>query len=179
MHAAPIPNQQEIRDNAAFEALMWAFARPGSVQSLPEPGCECLLLALVDRECRVFADTPQLAELVQRSGAAFVPPTEADHAFLTGSERILQVLEVLPAGSALYPDDGATLILSAQIGTGTALHLAGPGIEIGTRLSLGGLPKSFIALRAQRNRYPEGIDIAIVDGTRVVALPRSTHVEVL
>ena len=35
------------------------------------------------------------------------------------------------------------------------------------------------ALRESRIRYPEGVDIAFVDGARLVALPRSTRLEVL
>ncbi|NNU80356.1 phosphonate C-P lyase system protein PhnH [Halovulum dunhuangense] len=179
MLTAPQPNVDEIRDNAAFEALMWAFSRPGSVQALPEPGLDCLALALIDRECRVFADTPHLSALVSRAGASLVPAAEADHAFLSGHSRARETLEALPAGSALYPDDGATLIVAATIGEGATLRLTGPGIETETRISLGGLPEGFFALRDARIRYPEGVDIAIVDGARLVALPRSTRVEVL
>jgi len=179
MQTVTRPTPEAARDNAAFEALMWAFARPGTVQALPEAGPDCLLLALVDRECRVFADTPRLASLARRTGAALVPAAEAGHAFLSGPERALQVLAALPAGSPLYPDRGATLVLPATIGAGRSLRLRGPGIEAEAALSLGGLPDGFFALRESRNRYPEGVDIAFIDGARLVALPRSTMLEVL
>jgi alpha-D-ribose 1-methylphosphonate 5-triphosphate synthase subunit PhnH len=175
--ASPLPSTEERRENAAFEALMWAFARPGTVQPLPEPGPEALIAALVDRECRVATDDPALADLVRRTGAVLAPAAEADHAFLAGTETALAVLEALPAGSALYPDEGATLVLPAWIGTGRTLRLTGPGVDGVVDLALGGLPEGFLALRARRNRYPEGVDIAFVDGARVVALPRSTQVE--
>ncbi|WP_423785439.1 phosphonate C-P lyase system protein PhnH [Haematobacter massiliensis] len=34
-------------------------------------------------------------------------------------------------------------------------------------------------IRAERVTYPLGFDLFIVDGDRVIGLPRSTHIEVL
>jgi alpha-D-ribose 1-methylphosphonate 5-triphosphate synthase subunit PhnH len=174
----PLPDADEIRDNAAFEALMWAFARPGTTHDLPT-GMADLILALVDRECRVMTDDPALARLAAATGAALVAAEAADHAFLAGAEAALATLAALPAGSALYPDQGATLVLPARIGAGQTLRLTGPGIETTVELRLGGLPPGFLPLRDARCRYPEGVDIVFVDGRRLAALPRSTVVEVL
>jgi alpha-D-ribose 1-methylphosphonate 5-triphosphate synthase subunit PhnH len=174
----PAPTPDDLRDTAAFEALMWALARPGTVQTLPD-GMADLALALLDRETRVHAEDPALAGLVAQTGAALVTAGRADHAFCTTAAGAMAALAVLPAGSALYPDDGATLVMAARIGTGARLRLTGPGIDGQAEVLLGDLPEGLFDLRSARCRYPEGIDMVFVDGRRIVGLPRSTAVEVL
>lgn len=176
--ALPQPSLDDLRDTATFEALMWAMARPGTVHDLPE-GVADLALALLDRETRVHAEDPALARRIAATGASQVTPDRADHAFCTTAAGAMAALAVLPVGSALYPDEGATLVMPAMIGTGPQLRLTGPGIEVQTNLRLGGLPEGLLDLRSARCRYPEGIDLVLVDGRRIVALPRSTAVEVL
>jgi alpha-D-ribose 1-methylphosphonate 5-triphosphate synthase subunit PhnH len=176
--ALPQPTLDDLRDTAAFEALMWAMARPGTVHSLPE-GLADLALALLDRETRVHAEDPALAYCIAATAAALVTPDRADHAFCATAEGAMAALAVLPVGSALYPDEGATLVMPATIGTGSLLRLTGPGIDGHSSLRLGGLPEGFLDLRSARCRYPEGIDLVLVDGRRIVGLPRSTAVEVM
>jgi len=177
--APPVPSPEEARDNAAFLALMWALARPGTVHELPEPGVLPLALALVDLECRVMADDPDLAARIAETGARLTTAPMADHAFLAVADKALGVLAQLPAGTPLYPDHGATLVLPAVIGRGERLRPTGPGISGQAEIALGGLPPGFFDLRAERCSYPAGIEIVFVDGARIVALPRSTRVEVL
>lgn len=174
----PQPTPDDLRDTAAFEALMWAMARPGTVHSLPE-GMADLALALLDRETRAHVEDPALARRIAATGAALVTPDRADHAFCATAEGAMAALAVLPVGSALYPDEGATLVMPATIDAGVHLRLTGPGIEGQATLRLGGLPAGLLDLRSARCRYPEGIDLVLVDGRRLVGLPRSTAVEVL
>jgi alpha-D-ribose 1-methylphosphonate 5-triphosphate synthase subunit PhnH len=176
--AIPQPTHDDLRDTAAFEALMWAMARPGTVHSLPE-GMADLALALLDQETCVHVEERALACRIAATGAALVAPDRADHAFCATAEGAMAALAVLPVGSALYPDEGATLVMPAIIGTGPSLRLTGPGIEGHSTLRLGGLPEGLLDLRSARCRYPEGIDLVFVDGRRLVGLPRSTAVEVL
>lgn len=176
--AVPVPAADDLRDNAAFEALMWAMARPGTVQDLPQ-GLADLVLALVDRECRVMTDDPALMQLVASTGAALAPAAQADHAFCLNPDAVLDVLATLPAGSPLYPDQGSTLVVPATLGQGQPLRLSGPGIDGSATVRVGGLPDGFFAARAGRCCYPAGIEVVLVDGRRVMALPRSTGVEVL
>lgn len=176
--AAPLPDAEELRDNASFEAILGALSRPGTLHALPEPGLLPVALALLDRECRFAADDPVLAARLALTGAQPVPLARADHAFLDLSDAPDR-LATLPAGSQLYPDQGATVIAAARLGEGPELELTGPGIRDTARIRLGGLAPGLWAARARLCRYPEGIEMILVDGPRLLAIPRSTTVREL
>lgn len=180
MRTAPTPDADEIRDNAAFEATLWALSRPGQIRNLPAPGVLTVVHALIDRECRACAEDISTQTALGALGAQIVPVHQADHAILpaateTDTARIAQ----LHTGDALYPESGATVIVPARIGSGTALRLTGPGVETQTQLDLDDVHPSLWAIRARLCAYPLGIDMIFVDDMRVAALPRSTMVEVL
>lgn len=176
----PAPDAFEAATNATFEALMWALSRPGTVQTLPAPGMAGLAQALVDAECKVFCDDPALTRFVATTGAAPAPAVGADHAFLLlDSAEGLAHLAQIPVGSALYPDEGATVATFARFGEGQKLRLTGPGIATFVDIALGGLAPGLWALRAARCCYPAGFDLFVLCGTSVIGLPRSTHIEVL
>lgn len=180
MRAYPQPDADEARDNAAFAAVLNAFARPGTVHALPEPGARAVALALIDRECRVFADTEPMQALLRTTGASIVPAELADHVFTAlRSDGELARFARLTVGDRLYPDSGATVIAPATVGAGQALRLTGPGIETQTEIRLDGLSPRLWALRAGLCRYPLGVDLLFHDGAQVLAIPRSTSVEVL
>ena len=174
----PVPDATEIRDNATFEAVLGAMSRPGTVHRLPEPGAEPLILALLDRECRVWAEDPALETAIRRTGASLVPSELAGHVFLElDTPAALARLARVTPGDPLYPDEGATVIAPARLGTGRELRLSGPGIEGEARLRLDGLDAAVWQVRADLCRYPLGIEMIFVDGDRIAALPRSTKVE--
>lgn len=174
-----LPDAAELRSNSTFEALMWALARPGEVRTMPEPGLAPLVEALVDIECRAFGDTAELRRLIGETRAEVAESAgAADHVFLERLPDDLTPLSFLRCGSALYPDDGATVGIAAQIGQGQRLRLSGPGID-GVREIALALPAEFWRLRDELCLYPEGFDLFVVDGTDVVGLPRSTQIEVL
>lgn len=178
MDATPLPSATETRDNAAFDALLWALSRPGLTRSLPEPGEPPIIAALLDRECRVHSAEPRLVPDIMRTGAMISEIGLADHVFL-GLMTSSDVIELIAIGSDFYPDDGATVIIRARIGVGPALRLSGPGIDGDLKVQVEGLPDGFWAARAAHKRYPTGFDIFLIDGVNVMGLPRSTHVEVL
>lgn len=173
----PIPDDFEARTNTAFEALMWALSRPGTVQDLPMPGMAGIAEALIDRECRVFCDDVALTAQVASLGAAPVPVALADHVFLSvlDTARLAQV----QVGSDLYPDAGATVVAFARFGTGQRLRLNGPGIEATSEISIDAVDAGVWTLRAARCRYPAGFDLFLLSGAQVIGLPRSTQIEVL
>lgn len=175
----PVPDADEARDNATFAAILAALSRPGSVQSLPGPGAAAIALALIDRECRVWAEDPVLLAVLRRTGARIAPHDEAGHVFvsLADAEGIARMAGLAP-GSPLYPDEGATVITAATFGTGQPLRLSGPGIDGQMTVALSGLHPAVWATRAGLCRYPFGIEMLLIDGTRLMALPRSTLIEV-
>lgn len=178
----PIPSDFESRCNASFEALMWALSRPGLPRDLPcaqaQDSHAAIVDALIDRECAVFCDDPDLAQHVSRTGAAQVSMDLADHLFLDRLDAA-DDLRPLRQGSDLHPEDGATMILRAKLGEGQAVRLSGPGVDGTLELRIAGLPDGFWRSRAQVMRYPTGFDLFLTDGVTVVGLPRSTAVEVL
>jgi alpha-D-ribose 1-methylphosphonate 5-triphosphate synthase subunit PhnH len=178
MLAIPSPDEAEFRDNATFEAILWAFARPGERRRLPVSGSLAVGLALVDRECRVYAKDPALEEALRQTGATMVSLEAADHAFLPidNSEALTRLADI-SAGDPLYPDLGATVVVPARIGDGPELRLSGPGIETETRIRLGGVHRGLWPLRARLCAYPLGVEFIFVDGAEIVAIPRSTLIE--
>ena len=157
--SVPVPSPEETRCNAAFDALMWALSRPGLVRDLPDPGPAVIAETLLDRECAAFSAMGDLTSVIARTGAELVPLDKADHVFLGAdlTEADIDSLRGLRLGSDLHPEDGATLILPAQIGTGTRLRLSGPGVDGAINISLGGLPDVLWSLRAAMMRYPMGL----------------------
>ena len=90
----------------------------------------------------------------------------------------------LPLGSDEAPQTGATLIvevdaLSDQPLTGAiALTLRGAGIAGARNLAVAGLPAAFWQWRIDlQAELPRGVDLVLVCGTQLAAIPRSTRVE--
>ncbi|MEO1538133.1 MAG: phosphonate C-P lyase system protein PhnH [Pseudomonadota bacterium] len=174
----PQPSDFETLTNATFDALMWALSRPGLLRQLPEPGMAGMVDALIDRECRVFAASEALELRAARSGAEIVDVAEADHVFIDAISD-LGLLDQLSLGSDLYPETGATLVMPAQFGGGSALRLTGPGVDGEVIVRVDGLYPAFWEKRRNVMRYPMGFELFLIDGDRVLGLPRSTNVEVL
>lgn len=173
------PDAAEARCNATFEALMWAMARPGEPQALPETGLAAVIETLVDIECTIFAEDAGLRAYAADNGARVTAnPADADHVFLDSLDVSETLLAAIRCGSALYPDDGATVVANVARGLGHRLRLTGPGIDGAREVTLG-VSHAFWALRAQLCAYPEGFDLLLVDGPAVVGIPRSSMVEVL
>ena len=172
------PDRTEARSNASFEALMWAMSRPGEKRTLPEPGLTSIIETLIDLECTVFADSAELNAQLAATGARIAQePGMADHVFLDAMDRTGAGLGAIDCGTALYPDQGATVVARVAH-DGQRLRLTGPGIE-GVREVALDLAPQFWAQREQLCAYPAGFDLVLVDGRSVIAIPRSTRVEAL
>ncbi|WP_299373813.1 phosphonate C-P lyase system protein PhnH [uncultured Tateyamaria sp.] len=178
MLATPAPSSSETRDNTAFDALLWALSRPGLPRSLPEPGEASIIAALLDRECRVHSADPLLMPEIMRTGAELTDIEHADHVFL-GTMAGIEPLVQIATGSDFYPDDGATIIIRARLGTGQTLRLTGPGVDGSVTVQVDGLPDGFWAARMSHMRYPMGFELFLLDEDQVIGVPRSTTVEVL
>jgi alpha-D-ribose 1-methylphosphonate 5-triphosphate synthase subunit PhnH len=165
----------------AFRAALQAMARPGTVHRVSgarppaplSPAAGALALTLAEGDTPLWL-APSLggeavrAWLTFHTGAPFAPPAEARFAFGRWDELPLDALAI---GTPEYPDRSATLVV-AMDALGTAHRLSGPGIEAEAWLTVPD-PGFF---RANRARYPLGIDAFLTCGQRLAALPRTTRV---
>jgi alpha-D-ribose 1-methylphosphonate 5-triphosphate synthase subunit PhnH len=175
---------------AAFRAVMEAFARPGEIRTLRQvaapaplaPATAALVQALADYETPVwldpaFADASAVSGWIRfHTGAPFVKDVR-DAAFaLIADPLALPDFASFAVGTEDYPDRSTTLIVQVDRFEGHALTLSGPGIK-GTRsLAAAPLPGDFAErLQANRELFPRGVDLVLVAGAQVAALPRSVR----
>jgi len=171
------PTPDDLRDLAAYQALMGACARPGTIHALPEPGMGAIIQTLLDRETRVFVQEPELMPAVLKTGAILAELPEADHV-LFGRAFAPSILAEVAVGSDLYPDEGANVFLPAALNVGQRLRLSGPGIKDAREVQVN-VPTELWDIRAKAARYPMGFELWLIDGAEVLGIPRSTQVEVL
>ncbi|MGD8938053.1 MAG: phosphonate C-P lyase system protein PhnH [Gammaproteobacteria bacterium] len=167
-----------------FRLLLDAMARPGKCQTLinvPDNGpCALAVLAtLLDAEVSLAdphalldsADWPMLqAKSTNAETADFV---------LCDGTRTPDFTPKL--GSLHSPELSATLILMVEeLGQGnTHLQLSGPGIAGSQTLMIKGLDSQWLVLREDWVcAFPMGVDLILVAGKQVAALPRTSKVEV-
>lgn len=181
MNVSLRPTIADSRTNATFEEIMWALSRPGLVRTLPSAGLAAIGECLLDAECSfAVVDDAEFARALSKTRARSVPLQEADYVFATADtpEKTLEFAK-LRIGTLNYPDHAATLFIPARFGFGARLMLTGPGIKDRVTIAMDGIDPSFWRVRAQAVRYPLGWDVYLVDGDRVIGLPRSTRIEVL
>lgn len=101
-------------------------------------------------------------------------------AFAIADNRISsEQLNALSSGSAVAPETSATLIVQiAGLSGGRMLRLTGAGIAE-ERMIAPQLPECLIHELTERpHPFPLGIDLILTCGERLLAIPRTTHVEV-
>lgn len=175
---------------AVFRAVLDALSRPGRLQTLdasdglqaPAPlsrGLTALLLTLLDAETSLHLDGP-LASDAAWMYARFhtgVQPAEREAADFVAVRAADARLDNLRLGTDESPQHGATLIVDTTTLAGQSLVLSGPGIEHTQRIGLCGLSTAFWQQRiAQEKHFPRGVDLLIVCGSQLIAVPRSTHI---
>lgn len=180
-----------------FRALLEAMSRPGRLQELPARalhgieappplglGTAAALLTLLDAETSVclagaMASEPVRAWLRFHCGVREAAAACAAFFVVDAAHAGAAHWSALDAGSDEAPQRGATLIVEVPRlgadGEGLALRLHGPGIESTHRLVVAGLAPAFWQTRErQRAMAPRGIDLILVAGSCIAALPRST-----
>ncbi len=176
----PAYTPAEARTRETFLALMWALSYPGRLYDVPDAGDPFALIAetLLDLETSYFTPDAALQPVLAHSGARSLPvETAAYHFYPALLSLHLPTLRQASVGTMLYPDEGATLVIGAVLGEGAEFVLQGPGVNGQQSLQVDGLPDAFWELRETACRYPLGWDIYLLDGRRVVGLPRSTRIE--
>lgn len=179
-----------VRDaQAAFRAILTAMSEPGRVVDLvPDveappglaPAAAVALLVLADHATPVWLP-PGLGDAARyvrfHTGAPSAASVEsAQFAVLDGlaSEPALAALD---PGEDRFPDRSATAIVQcAAVTGGERVTLSGPGIKGMREVAPRGLRPSFWReVAANHARYPLGVDLLLVAGHQIVALPRSSR----
>jgi len=177
---------------ATFRCVLEAIAHPGRIVTVPErlPSPPAPLLApawatvltLLDFETPLWVDPSLAAPAVIDSlrlhcGCPIVEQAKARFALLAGPGAPLAAFH---QGTPEYPDCSATLIWQIEsLSPGRGALLTGPGIRTGTRLDVRGLPEDFWTQWGMNHRqFPLGVDVMLVTGNQLAALPRSIGVQV-
>lgn len=191
MTAAVLENDTVTENQATFRALMDAMARPGEIKTLggieaPAPltaGTAAIVRSLADYETPVWLDgalaaEPAVAAWIRfQTGAPIVAdPRQATFALVGDAHALPDFASVSP-GDADYPDRSTTVIVQVERFAGAAYALAGPGIRTERTLAAEPLPDDFAERwAANATLFPCGVDLLLVAGTSVAALPRTVRV---
>jgi alpha-D-ribose 1-methylphosphonate 5-triphosphate synthase subunit PhnH len=176
---------------AAFRALMEVFARPGEIRKIRgvtapaplAPATAALVQSLADYETpiwldRPFADAAAVVEWIRfHTGAPLVTdPGDAAFALVADPYNVPNFAR-FALGSEEYPDRSTTVVVQVERFDGRSLSIEGPGIKTARLLAAEPLPDDFgERLRANRELFPLGLDLVLVAGEQVAALPRSIRV---
>jgi alpha-D-ribose 1-methylphosphonate 5-triphosphate synthase subunit PhnH len=186
--ANPVQSSQIV-----FRAVMNAMARPGSVHTIAETvrapsvmmsATAAVALALFDHDTPVwldqdFASVADMASWLRFQTGAPLTADASQAAFaLLAKGAAMPVFEAFALGTPEYPDRSTTLVVQVETLTaGDEFTLSGPGIQGASSLRAGTLPADFVArMQANRGLFPLGVDLLLVSGNDLVALPRSVHV---
>lgn len=174
----------------AFRRILKAMSEPGVMVSLPSlpawgnasTAATAVLMTLVDRETPLYVDPALhdealLNNLRFHTGAPVTEETDAPFALLHGSSA--PGLHHFSAGDNVSPEKSTTVIIEVpSLNGGLTLRLNGPGL-METRAIAPQLPESVLHyLRERPHRFPQGVDLIFTCGENMMALPRTTDVEV-
>ncbi|MGV0744817.1 phosphonate C-P lyase system protein PhnH [Mycolicibacterium sp. XJ870] len=172
-----------------FLACMRAMCAPGTPVELPArpaltpvielDGAAAVLLALLDRGLALGVSGGAVAHDVAAlvagsSGAAQCGVEDADWVLAHGPAA--DAISRARRGSRLTPENGATLVIAAA-GAVAPVSLAGPGLPKATTAHVALDTVAVHALIAANAAPPRGVDVLIVDGECLVALPRSASLK--
>lgn len=186
--ADPVLDSQRV-----FRSVLDAMAHPGRVietrgpEVSPYPlheAATALCLTLVDFETPLWLDAEAGAAETREylrfhCGCRLVEgPGLARFALIAGPEAMPR-LSRFDLGTDEFPERSTTLIVqAASLRGGRGRRLTGPGIASETRLEVSGLPGSFWRdLKDNHALFPRGVDVVLVAGRSIAALPRTTAVE--
>jgi alpha-D-ribose 1-methylphosphonate 5-triphosphate synthase subunit PhnH len=177
---------------STFRSVMDAMARPGSVQRIasatgtPVPmmhGTAALALTLFDHDTPLWLDaamsaTPDVERWLKfHTSAPVLSDSSASDFALIADPAALPSLDRFSFGTLEYPDRSTTLILQVDSLTGgPALELCGPGIDGSATLRAAIQPSDLFArLSINATLFPRGIDVVLVAGDTIAAIPRTTR----
>jgi alpha-D-ribose 1-methylphosphonate 5-triphosphate synthase subunit PhnH len=177
---------------ATFRSVMQAMAQPGRLQRLElelrevppplMPATAAIALTLFDHDTPLWLDdaagaAPAVAQWLRfhTSAPLIDDAAEASFALIAAPEK-MPALDRFAFGTDDYPDRSTTLILQLDsLERGDEFELSGPGIR-GTATLRAPLPAELLAQReASQALFPRGVDLILVAGDAIVAIPRTTR----
>ena len=175
--------QSEEASRKPFLALLQATSLPGSIHQLSQASYPenfiAIAEALIDLETTFFSPDPEISQALERTGARAVDVSEAEYQLWpTLRQDDLEVIKTASVGTMVYPDSSASLYLGCQLEQGLPLLLTGPGIDGEIEIQVAGVPESFWIVRNELTSYPLGWDVFLVHDGQVLAIPRSTEVNI-
>ncbi|WP_339098551.1 phosphonate C-P lyase system protein PhnH [Pectobacterium brasiliense] len=174
----------------AFRRILKAVSEPGVTVTLPlqqgwgrlSPASTAVMLTLVDRDTPLWLDDALDDESLRSNlrfhiGAILTRDESATFALLHVSSAI--ALSRFSAGDVMSPEKSTTVIIEVSgLTGGTPLRLSGPGLET-SRVVEPQLPPDMLRYLCHRpDPFPQGIDLMFTCADALMALPRTTHVEV-
>ncbi len=175
-----------VMQQQVFRNLLSSFSYPGRIAdcaSMETPAWLAILISLLDSKTSL-ADPHQLltadmwARLETRRAA-----TESA-AFILADGCLAP--DIQPSiGTLEMPETGATLLmrvtaLHANLAGNVRMLITGPGIKQQTSISVNGLHANWIGARdAWVSEFPLGVDMVLCDKQRFMALPRTTHIQMV
>lgn len=162
----------------AFDGLLSAMSRPGTVHEVPAPADHAVVATLVDHEVTLATDDERLRdELAAQGRLDAASRDEAD--IVHARDHTRWDVRACKRGTLVEPSEGATIVYRVDgFENGTTVRVTGPGVDGQTTLTVK-LPSTEIErLTSAQSGYPRGIDAVFAGENRVAALPRSVDVEV-
>ena len=177
----------------SFRRLLKAMSEPGVIVSLHQLthgwqplnlATTSVLLTLADSDTPVWLSASLQNDIASQnlrfhtSAPLVDQPQQA--LFAVADEKIShEQVNALAEGTAVAPETSATLILQvSSLSGGRMLCLTGAGIA-DERMVAPQLPECIIHELTERpHPFPLGIDLILTCGERLLAIPRTTHVEV-
>jgi alpha-D-ribose 1-methylphosphonate 5-triphosphate synthase subunit PhnH len=176
---------------STFRSVMDAMARPGTVQRIvpmagtPGPmmrGTAAIALTLFDHDTPLWldagmAESPEVVKWLKfHTGAPVVQDSSIAAFALIHDGALLPSLDRFALGTSEYPDRSTTVIVQVEsLDAGCSFELRGPGIDDVAMLQATFRPADlFERLRMNEALFPRGVDVVLVAGDAVVAIPRTT-----
>ncbi|MGP2544622.1 phosphonate C-P lyase system protein PhnH [Yersinia sp. 2541 StPb PI] len=175
-----------------FRRILKALSEPGVLVTLPHatgwqplnPATTSVLLTLADQETPLYLDAALNSDRVQHNvrfhtGAPLTTCGDKSSFSLFNNEITAEQLATCPAGNELSPEQSTTVVIQTDsLHHGMPLRLRGPGIEH-SRTVAPHLPATVLNYLLNRPAaFPAGIDFLFTCGENLMAIPRTTHVEV-
>lgn len=176
----------------SFRRILKALSEPGTCVKLPAvPGfgalgsaSACVLLTLIDQDTPLWISAALNDDILRNNlrfhtGAVLTEEPSSVSFALADPVLDSATLLAFPCGDEMSPELATSVIVQLEgLSGGPALRLTGPGIE-SERVITPQLPDAVRQYLLNRpHRFPLGLDFMFTCGDELIAVPRTTRVEV-